>query len=276
MELNVYNLVIEATRKCNMKCEHCLRGPSQRKSANHQHIYKLLQLVDQASTLTITGGEPTLAMDILEHIRHCVLYGNCDVGSFFMVTNGKSINVEAVAKWAAGMKYACSDNEISAIGFSFDQWHKNELNSPQINKQRRNFYNLKDTLEWNFGICDSGCGNFVVEHSGDSWGYHSLIKQGRAKDFGTKEKCLEDFEIEDYNETIETISITEGSLCLTCSGYIIAGCDWSYNTMDNNKRVRIAHIDDINCTDDLIEAIKKYQKKLDKAAENAAKQLVEA
>lgn len=265
MELNVYNLVIEATRKCNMRCEHCCRGPAQRKTANHQHIYKLLQMINQVSTLTITGGEPTLAMEILEHISNCAKYGSCDVGSFFMVTNGKSINVDNVAEWVYGMRAACSDNEVSMIGFSFDQWHKDTFTNQQLSKQRRNFYNLREKLEWDYGINEADCGgDFVVEHSNDKWGYESILQEGRGKDWGMKSTTMEDFDFEDYDGTIDTLSITEGALYLTCSGWIIAGCDWSYQTMDNDKRVQIAHIDNITCRDDLIEAIKAYQEKIEK------------
>ena len=120
MELNIADLAIEVTRKCNMKCEHCLRGPSQRKTIDDQYIYKMLQLIDNVGTLTITGGEPTLSMDSLQQIRHCIIYGNRDVSSFYMVTNGKAINLEAMAEWIYDMHNCCSDNEMSSIGFSFD------------------------------------------------------------------------------------------------------------------------------------------------------------
>jgi MoaA/NifB/PqqE/SkfB family radical SAM enzyme len=264
MELNVYNLTIEATRKCNMKCEHCLRGPAQRKTANPQHIYKLLQLIGQVSTLNISGGEPTLAMEILDHIRHCVIYGNCDVGSFYMVTNGKSINVENLAEWIAGMKFACSDNEASMVGVSFDQWHKDTFTNQQLQKQRRNFYRLQEKLTYDYGISESECGgDFVIKHSDNNWDYRSILQEGKAKDWGCKSTKLEEFTFEDYDGTMEAIGISEGNLYLTCSGWIIAGCDWSYQTMDYDKRVQIIHIDDVNCKQDLIDAIVKYQEKIE-------------
>ena len=118
MELNIDNLVIEATRKCNMNCSHCLRGAAQRKCADNKHIHRLMQIIDHISTLTITGGEPTLNMDALEYIRTEIIYGNANVGSFFMVTNGKSINVDKLAQWAFNMYSCCDDNERSNELFS--------------------------------------------------------------------------------------------------------------------------------------------------------------
>ena len=204
------------------------------------------------------GGEPTLAMDSLEHIRQCIAYNDCDVQNFYMVTNGKSINIEKVSEWAFYMLQHCSDNEISQIGVSFDQWHRNNLDYKQQQKQDRNFDNLKDKLEEEYEVFDmSGCGDFVNKHSDSSWDYRSLFKQGRAKDFGEKENRIEVFEEQEYDDTI---CFNETELYLTCSGYIIAGCNWSYHSMDNRKDIRIAHIDDINSKDDLIRAIRDYNK----------------
>ena len=102
-----------------------------------------------------------------------------------------------------------------------------------------------------------GGGDFIQKHSDNSWGYHNLIKSGRAKDFGSKDNTKKLFEIDNFGNE-ETIHINDITLYLTCSGYLVAGCDWSYNSMDNNKDIRITHIDEIRSTDDLIKAIKKY------------------
>ncbi len=270
MELNIDCFIIEVTRKCNMNCEHCLRGPSQRKIIDNRYIYKMFQLIDNVTNLSITGGEPTLAIDSLEQIRHCIIYGNCDVDSFSMVTNGKSINVENIAAWVSNMFIACSYNETSGISFSFDQFHINSLNREQINKQKRNFYNLKEILEYKYGIYEMPVGgDFVHEHSNNSWGYNHLLKEGRAKDFGLRDNDIRLFEIEDCGGTGDIIWVNEAELYLSCSGYIVAGCDWSYYNMDNNKDIRVGHIDDINCTDDLIEAIEVYNKKAEKTLQYA-------
>jgi len=244
-----------------MNCEHCLRGPSQRKTIDNNHIYKILQLTDNIQTLTMSGGEPTLAMDSLEQVKHCVTYGNCNVNNFYMVTNGKSINVEGLAFWANGMRNACDDNEISAIAFSFDQWHKKTLDWKQEEKQNRNYYNLKEKMEYDYGVTDNGCGDFVCKHSDEKWSNNTLISEGRAIDIGARKKDVEYFGIDDWDGTGDTICVNDTELYLTCSGYLVVGCDWSYHSMDNRKDIRVAHIDDINCTDDLIEAIKTHNKK---------------
>ena len=260
MELNLYSAGIEVTRKCNMQCEHCLRGAAQRKTISDHHIYRFFSLIDSISTLTITGGEPTLAMDSLEQIKHRIQYESCDVGSFYMVTNGKSINVERLAEWTADMKFVCSDNDISSIGFSFDQFHTSTFNWKQLQKQKRNYVALQEILEEEYGIDNSANHSFVYKHSDEKWTYDRLLQQGRAEDFGSIEPTKELFEI-DNDDDDNYFCVNDGILYLSCNGYIVAGCNWSYNTIDNDESIRIAHIDDLHCTDDLIEAIKAYNKK---------------
>jgi hypothetical protein len=259
MDLNISNLVIEATRKCNMGCEHCLRGNTQRKVISDQYIHKILQLIDNVGTLTVTGGEPTLAMDALDQIENCIRYGNADVGSFYMVTNGKSINIENVANWAYRMLDCCDDNEISGVAFSFDDFHVSTFNWKQLQKQKKNYSRLAEAMANDYGVYESGCGGeFVQKHSDEKWGYDRLISEGRAKDIGSRENDVRAFEETEWSETIH---FTESELYLSCSGYIVSGCDWSYDTIDNDDKIRICHIDDLNCQDDLIEAIRAYNKK---------------
>ena len=271
MELNIADLAIEVTRKCNMKCEHCLRGNSQRKTIDNQYIYKMLQLIDNVGTLTIAGGEPTLSMDSLQQIRHCIIYGNRDVSSFYMVTNGKAINLEAMAEWIYDMHNCCSDNEMSSIGFSFDSFHTQTFNWKQSDKHSNNYYRLQDMIEMNYGLYNSSGESYVTKHSDENLGYHNLLKEGRAKDFGTRDNNIQFFEEDNYKDTIY---FNEEVLYLTCSGYIVAGCNWSYHNMDNNKAIQIAHIDDIRCTDDLIEAIRVYNKKKERVLQERVLQEV--
>ena len=263
MALYINDAVIEVTRKCNLKCQHCLRGNAQRKNIPNNYIYKFLQLIDSIHSLTITGGEPTLNMEGLEQIRNCIVYSNCEVDNFYMVTNGKSIHIDELAEWIYLMYLACSDNEISGVNFSFDSFHTSILNWKQSEKQKRNFYRLQEIIENKYGLNRLG-GDFIRKHSDKSWGYHSLINEGRAKGYGSRENEVTPFEM--FSQEFDddgSADISENEVYLSCSGYIVAGCDWSYESIDNRKDIRICHIDDINCQDDFINALTEYNKKLE-------------
>lgn len=58
-KLNIYNLVLEVTRRCNMCCAHCLRGEAQNMDMQKETIDKLLDQTDSISMVTFSGGEPS-------------------------------------------------------------------------------------------------------------------------------------------------------------------------------------------------------------------------
>ena len=64
-KISVNNLIIEITRKCNMNCEHCLRGNSQNIDVNFEHVEKLFSQIDYISTLSFGGGEPVRARETI-------------------------------------------------------------------------------------------------------------------------------------------------------------------------------------------------------------------
>ena len=66
--LEFYSLVIEVTKRCNMNCRHCLRGNAQDKDMDFHTILPLLERTRAVSTLSFTGGEPTLNVKIMEEI----------------------------------------------------------------------------------------------------------------------------------------------------------------------------------------------------------------
>jgi hypothetical protein len=211
-------------------------------------------LIDNVSTLTITGGEPTLAMDSLEHLRHCIIYENCDVGSFYMVTNGKAINIERTAEWINNMHNCCSDNEISGVGFSFDDFHTQTFNWGQLEKRNNNYEKLQNIIEFEYGMQSYG-EHFIIKHSDKSWNQREMIAQGRYENYGSRELENKYFEIDNYDDTMQ---VSDASLYLSATGMLVVGGNWSYKNIDNRKDIQIGHIDDMNCTDDLIEAIKRY------------------
>ena len=61
-KLQLNEFAIEITRKCNMKCAHCLRGEAQKRNIHKKYITKVLEDISSIGSLTITGGEPTLNM----------------------------------------------------------------------------------------------------------------------------------------------------------------------------------------------------------------------
>ena len=54
------DLMLELTRKCNLECDHCLRGCTQDLSMDISLIDKILDETESINQISFTGGEPMI------------------------------------------------------------------------------------------------------------------------------------------------------------------------------------------------------------------------
>ena len=87
-ELYIKNLCIEITRRCNMRCAHCMRGNAEAVDISLRHITNLLRHVRYIHHFNITGGEPSLNVRAIRHILERVRAYEITVNDFYIVTNG--------------------------------------------------------------------------------------------------------------------------------------------------------------------------------------------
>ena len=124
------NLMIEVTRRCNFSCGHCLRGEAQNKDLD---IFKFRRyLIDEGikyiNHLTITGGEPLMAVKQLKEIAAELRWGNVGLGTVYIATNGSYFTPEAME--AVYEIYRLS--EAMSIQVSNSQWHKDERSRLEV------------------------------------------------------------------------------------------------------------------------------------------------
>jgi len=202
-------VIIEVTRRCNMKCGHCLRGPAQKKDQTKENIDKLLSQTDYISDLTFTGGEPSLVPEIIEYTLEAAKRYGVNVGNFYIVTNGKKVTEKfalACLKWYA----YCDDNEVTSVELSQDAFHDEE---------GQDDYDILKGLSF-----------FSLRERSDSDG---VTPEGRAKDWGTgRELDRESFYVDEEENGFR---ISEGMVYLNCKGELIGGCDWSYRNQTKHK-----------------------------------------
>lgn len=88
--LEIDNLVLTVTDNCNMDCDHCLRGASVGDSTKlGKYLVDIIEWCDRIDQITLTGGEPTLAVDNIKLIYNAVKAKGFDrLPSFYIVTNG--------------------------------------------------------------------------------------------------------------------------------------------------------------------------------------------
>jgi len=201
-KLTLNDVIIEITRRCNLQCEHCLRGNAQNIDINTKFIDALFERVGYIGSLTITGGEPGLRPKLINYIVESAKAHNVDIGSFYLATNGTQASDDFILALIKLYLY-CSDNETTQVEISNDQYHDNNEEATR-RLQALAFVNYKqgDILD-----------KFV-------------IAEGRAKDFGENYKTDYGFEIdEDY---------IEGTVYLNALGKIISDCDWSYENQSDH------------------------------------------
>lgn len=239
----VSSLVIEITRHCNMKCDHCLRGRAQSVDISEDTLKKLLRPVSYIDTLTLTGGEPSLKPDILMTVlRLCKAY-SIPVRQIYLVTNGKKVTEEFLDAVYAWHKYAIMSNiwqnERRVHG---DEAHR--LFKVCTNNDERDGCTVALSMDRYHEpipaaniVALSCCPHFVdekyvQEKYGDQW----LITGGRAETNGLGDSTLKDlrpwlFKPEGSVLSIEDLDQDEVSIeDVTCSatGAILKTCDASY------------------------------------------------
>ena len=88
-KLQLNEFAIEITRKCNMKCAHCLRGEAQKRNIHKKYITKVLEDISSIGSLTRTGGEPTLNIPAIRFILEELKRLEIPVNNFYIVVNGR-------------------------------------------------------------------------------------------------------------------------------------------------------------------------------------------
>lgn len=87
-QMNLTDLNIEVTRRCNYKCGHCAKGKSQAKDLNPKILDSFFDMVSTARVINLSGGEPFLKMDIIYEIVKMIDKKPIDVSGISIVTNG--------------------------------------------------------------------------------------------------------------------------------------------------------------------------------------------
>lgn len=224
--MNISDLVIEVTRRCNMKCGHCLRGEPQNKTMCETHLRNLLRQTSYISNVTFTGGEPTLPSGlkmIEKFIDLCHAY-NVQVGNWYIVTNALKWRSE-LPRILWRLNNLCCDNEVSAISISGDQYHETDSHD-------------RNTFLWRLeeGLMEEGLyEEITIDTRGE---IHNLIGQGRGWGEDPREESLT------YDYFDNELNVMEATLHLNCNGDIILGCDWSYESQDTLDDIFLCKVED--------------------------------
>lgn len=212
MKISVDNLIIETTRRCNMRCKHCLRGEAQKKDIDLFIIDQALMQIDNIYSLTFTGGEPSMNVPAINHTLEKCRELSIGIGSFYIATNGKNISEEFVLTCLRLYSYS-EEKDMCQVSYSNDQYHTGGKDTELL----------------------SGLSFFHNRY--EKGRIDSLIFEGRAVSLNSPGRMnIENSEIntkEDFREI---------QIYLNCRGEIINGCDWSYKNQKKHKLCNVSEL----------------------------------
>lgn len=120
-------LSFEVTRRCNLCCEHCMRGDSQCLDMDLSYVDKVLDDIVQLHYINFTGGEPSLNNACIKAIIDKIIQRNIEVYGFDVVTNGvDSDKISELIEILDNFKPYCygRHKSTSRLAISKDDFHK--------------------------------------------------------------------------------------------------------------------------------------------------------
>ena len=211
----INDLVIEVTRKCDMRCSHCLRGMAQNKDMDYSIIDKVLSEVRSIGGVTFTGGEPTLGIKAIKYFIKRAKELGTYIGYFYVVSNGKKQSI-SLAKALIDLYSMCDEREMCCLCVSRDQFHDSGNDTPLY--EALSFYNKEERK-----------GKIPFE---------ALLNEGMAylNGYGTREVKHDGFDIEEDDELR-----VDNLVYISSNGSVVDGCDFSYDRIDEESLGNIMH-----------------------------------
>lgn len=234
--MNIDMLVLEVTRQCNMSCAHCLRGCSQNVKMTTEMVDKIFQDITSVGSITFTGGEPFLNLDIIEYTLRVVKNKKIPVYGFYIVTNGKHYEDRQIKVCNNWMMYiaSCNNNITKSVnGFYFDSELIFNYSGLCVS---RDIYHDDIPIE---NYLHYRMLSYYLEDKEDlSEDY--IINEGNAilNGIGVVNRTYNEISVfgeeimEDGFVSFQNIS-TEGYLYISANGNIVGDCDMSYDTIDD-------------------------------------------
>lgn len=217
----IQDLVLEVTRRCNMACEHCLRGDAQNLDMPSKMVDEVLKYCESIGTVVFTGGEPSLNIPLIRYFFEQAEKKGKLPGSFYVVTNGKENQYELAAellKWYPKME----EKELCGVSLSIDTYHEpqNVYSNEMEYVRALSFYNTdKETP------------------TSERYPERYIIPEGRAANWGEGKRKL--------NESITFEDDRIEMLYVSANGNLIGDCDFSYDHIDQLSEYDIWHLPEL-------------------------------
>lgn len=218
----IETLHLEVTRNCTLECEHCLRGDRQNINMNPIILDKIFENVKKVDFLLLTGGEPLLAVEVIERLKEIIQTKRTRINKLYIISNGTVLTEKVLNSLKEIAKHT-----YTRIDISVNIFHELELKRLGLTKIRsKNLQTLRNIKT----PCMLNVGEYGKENE-RRW-RAGLVSQGKAKNI-TPERLAqinslstqEYFIYEDENNHPETTIINnkvEGNITIDVYGDIVS------------------------------------------------------
>lgn len=244
--------MLEVTRKCNLRCEHCMRGEPQNVNMSDEILERVFNQVDQVYHLSLTGGEPFLVPDVLEKMVDIIIENKIHLCRCTTVDNGTILNelgirsIKALNRlgkyiyenvWSEKIRNDPNEKLPISISISNSIYHKNDIQKAiEFYKSYANEYvEVNDQGEWETGLKDKQ-GNVIKNKDIKGTGKW-LKKEGRAKEnnLPTAKYITDTYQVEFWiSEDEDKASVITG-IQICANGNVVLTEPLSFETMDKKN-----------------------------------------
>ncbi len=226
-------LEIIATNKCNLACEHCMRGDAIDKDISKEVYDAIFEKINFVDDLELGGGEISLNPQLIADLTSSLKKHGTIINNFSLTTNGTVVTDDFIYELKKLKEYVdeCNKQDLSifsrvtpdnfCIVFSTDDYHINEM----IKKG----YTIETLLE-NIKKYRQALGDNCVDFKGYS--DFEIIDEGRAKNIKNTnvkkyiQKPLSNrFGYTNFNGNNCLIT---GLLAISADGEVLPCCNLSY------------------------------------------------
>lgn len=261
-KLDINYLYLEITRRCTLKCAHCLRGDCQDVDMSEEILDNALKDVTHIHELDLGGGEPLLVPQIIESIIQKIKMYGIKVDKIYFTTNGTVLTLRV-------MDIIRKLHEIAPleVRLSHDKFHLLELyRLGLVEKVSDNNKILTEMLGYSpkdkYFATDDGSiykiGKAKMLKQEDIDAINGWIKPTFYHLVPDKPHRLDEFQMYDWDK--EVIEVC-GSVVISATGFL-AQMDREYETEDKGPIFGI-NVRDRSLLDALVQYEDEYRRFLD-------------
>ena len=130
-QVYIQNLALLITDRCNLNCDHCMRGKKYDNNMSEQIIKTSLEQICKIDTLLLGGGEPSVAFLPLYHLLKYIENNKIDIDQIVTIINGTIYSPDFLEL----LDEINSHNIDIKFFISSDKYHDNELKRLELQKE---------------------------------------------------------------------------------------------------------------------------------------------